>query len=74
MSGLEIVSIARRLYRCADCGNEVVLQTNHRVTCYPVCAGRCRQIVNPHTEGEVVLPRQTTHVFVRDVEEKEPRT
>jgi endogenous inhibitor of DNA gyrase (YacG/DUF329 family) len=59
--------IAERWYKCADCGHEVILSTNHNVECYPYCKGKCRQIMFPHTAREVVLRKQTTHKFLRDV-------
>lgn len=64
----QIIRIAYRVYRCCDCGNEIVTDTNHRGPVYPVCKGKCRTILNPHTANERVFPKQTKHEFVRDYE------
>jgi hypothetical protein len=56
--------VAARLYKCADCENEVILVTNHSTACWPTCKGKCRKIIHPHTARERVLSKQTTHFFV----------
>ena len=56
----------RRIYQCDDCGQKVVITTNHEGQCYPTCKGKCRQITNPHTERERVSQKQTTHHFIED--------
>lgn len=61
--------IKRRVYRCCDCGNVIETTTNHVGLIYPICRGRCRQIINPHTEQERVHTKQTAHEYVRDVED-----
>ena len=53
-----------RQYQCVDCGNIINTKTNHIMDIYPTCTGKCRQIINPHTEKEVVLQRQTTHKYI----------
>lgn len=63
----EIVKLAKRLYECTKCGNQVETQTNHRGEIYPTCTGKCRQIINPHTENEKVFQAQTAHKFVKDL-------
>ena len=62
-----LLPLKYRLYACSECGHQVELQTNHRGPCYPTCQGKCRQILNPHTAREVVLPKQTEHHFVMEV-------
>lgn len=62
---------AQRPFKCSECGNRVMLGTNHTGQCYPQCQGKCRQISQQkdrHGEivGETVLPKQTAHVY--DVE------
>ena len=61
--------IQKRLYECEECGNQVVVETNHTGHCYSVCKGKCRQIINPHTAREIVLPKQTSHKFVGEAQE-----
>lgn len=51
-----------RPYKCTECGHEITTSTNHSGPIYPTCAGKCRQILNPHTAREVVLRKQTMHV------------
>ncbi len=63
---VKIVKIKRRVYQCCECGNTIVTSTNHRASCYPTCKGKCRQIINPHTAREIVLPKQTRHKFICD--------
>ncbi len=58
------LKIAKRLYECHECGNRVEIETNHKIECYPVCKGKCRQILNPHTAKEIVLSTQTTHKYI----------
>lgn len=65
---MEIVKYAQRVYECRECGNQIQTGTNHRVDCYPACTGKCRQIINPHTAREIVLPKQTAHKYIKDVE------
>lgn len=57
-----------RVYKCSGCGHEIVTTTNHTGSCYPMCEGSCRQIINPHTAREVVLRKQTKHVYVKEYE------
>jgi len=66
------LQVAKRLYRCRECGNEVVLETNHQIDCYPVCAGKCRYYIRTGrgaAEQELVLRKQTAHEFIRDVDD-----
>lgn len=64
--GFDIIKVATRIYKCRECGHEIKTQTNHRVDCYPTCQGRCRQILNPNTAREVVLRKNTAHMYVAD--------
>ena len=57
-----------REYQCKDCGHIIKTTTNHTGECYPTCQGKCRQIINPHTAREIMLPKQTTHIYVKDVD------
>lgn len=66
---MQTTRIALRLYECKECGNQVKIETNHRIDCYPECKGKCRQIINPHTANEKVLRKQTAHKFIKDVEQ-----
>ena len=59
-----MAKVKQRLYACNDCGNERLLTTNHEGECYPICTGKCRDIIYPHTAREVVLTKQTAHHFV----------
>jgi len=65
---VEIAKVARRVYRCVDCGNETIVQTNHIGTCWPRCTGACRRIANEHTSRELVMPAHTPHVYVKDAD------
>ena len=68
---VQIVKVARRVYACRECGHEIETSTNHREDCYPVCEGKCRQYLRTGrgtAERELVLPLQTAHRFIRDVE------
>lgn len=60
------MKIKKRVYECCDCGKVIVTETNHTGFIYPICKGTCRQILNPHTAKEIVLPTQTKHKFIRD--------
>lgn len=67
---MELTKIAYRLYRCRECSNEVQLQTNHRLDCYPTCQ-KCKtwHIVGRGVyQREVGIPRQTAHEFIRDLD------
>ncbi len=64
MSNVKFAPMARRRYQCAKCGHIITTTTNHRSECWPLCEGRCRQIINPHTAKEVVLRTQTTHHYL----------
>ncbi len=57
----------KRVYECTKCGNVITTGTNHTGEIYPTCTGKCRQIINPHTAREIVLPRQTAHKFISEV-------
>jgi hypothetical protein len=61
--------VARRLYACSECGTEQVMTTNHSGTVWAAeCAGKCRDIINPHTAREVVLWHPARpHKFIREV-------
>lgn len=59
---------AVRIYQCVDCDQLVQTGTNHNGECYPICRGRCRQIINPNTAREVVLQKQTTHRYVSELD------
>ena len=59
--------VASRVYACRDCGTEVTIQTNHTGTVWARrCAGRCRLILNEHTENEKVRPAYRPHVYIRE--------
>lgn len=60
--------MARRVYRCSECNNEVITETNHTGSCYPVCEGKCRQIINPHTAREIVMKKMTKHLYIKEAE------
>lgn len=65
--------IAKRVYKCADCDHEQVTTTNHTGTVWALrCRGRCRNIINPHTEREIVLPKYGPHFYVREFDEPRP--
>lgn len=59
------MKVAYRLYECSECGNRVVIQTNHQIECYPVCKGKCRQIITGKNT-EHVLPTQTAHKYISE--------
>ena len=60
----------RRVYACNQCGAETTISTNHTGTVWGTrCMGKCRQIINPHTAREVVLPYHGPHHYVRDAVE-----
>ena len=61
------VKIAYRKYECRECGNQVAIQTNHKIDCYPNCTGKCRQILNAHTAREIVMPVQTAHKYLKEL-------
>jgi len=57
----------RRVVACAQCGTEQTTTTNHTGTVWGLhCVGRCRQIINPHTAREIVLPYHGPHKYVRE--------
>jgi len=64
---MKIIKYAQRLYECVKCGNRITTGTNHRGEIYPTCKGKCRQILNPHTAKEIVLPTQSAHKFIKDI-------
>ena len=65
--------VAKRVYKCADCDHEQVTTTNHTGTVWALrCRGRCRNIINPHTEREIVLPKYGPHFYVREFDEPRP--
>ena len=64
---MEIVKHAKRLYECRECGHQMQFNTNHRIDCYPICEGKCRQILSPHTRKEVVLSKVTAHKYIKDI-------
>lgn len=48
--------VARRVYQCNECGEVKIINTNHTGTVWAEpCAGRCKDIINPHTSRERVL-------------------
>lgn len=58
-------SVAYRRYACAECGAERIMQTNHTGTVPGArCVGKCREILRPHTENEVVLPKYGPHRYI----------
>jgi endogenous inhibitor of DNA gyrase (YacG/DUF329 family) len=61
--------MANRIYQCKGCGNVIEANTNHKGDIYPVCSGSCKQIFNPHTARERVLPVQTAHKYIREADE-----
>jgi DNA-directed RNA polymerase subunit RPC12/RpoP len=65
---VDLIRIAPRVYKCCGCGNEITTDTNHREAIYPRCRGKCRNIVNPHTSRETVMPAYTKHEFVKDAD------
>lgn len=61
--------VAQRVYECADCGNQQVLQTNHTGSTFATrCTGKCRYVTAPHTPREMVSPAYTRHNYVKEVE------
>jgi len=59
----------RRIYACQRCGTEKEVSTNHTGTVWAErCAGSCRQILNPNTAREIVLPYHGPHKFVRKID------
>lgn len=61
---------ARRVYACCECGTEKTITTNHcgTVPAEP-CAGKCRDIYNPHTAREVVIWKPArAHRFIREAD------
>lgn len=59
--------LARRVYGCDQCGAEQEMQTNHTGKVWGArCVGRCRQIINPHTSRELVLPYHGPHSLIRE--------
>lgn len=65
--------IAYRKYKCSRCGHETVIQTNHRMECYPQCEGKCRDYVRVGkgaAEQEIVLRTQTPHIYIGELEEQ----
>lgn len=68
---MQLLPMKKRRYRCDDCGNEIEAETNHRGAIYPICNGRCRLILNEHTENEIVLRKQTQHSYVKSSQAKE---
>lgn len=60
--------IGWRIYACNQCGAETKIQTNHTGTVWAQrCAGKCRTILNPHTERERVMIYEGPHSFICDV-------
>lgn len=65
--------VAKRVYKCADCDTEQVTTTNHTGTVWALrCRGRCRNIISPHTEREIVLPKYGPHFYVREYDDPNP--
>ncbi len=62
--------VAWRVYTCAECGARTKLQTNHTGKVYAnPCAGRCKDIYNPHTATErVVWHPDRVHKYVCEAE------
>ena len=68
--GFPLFPIRPRRYRCVDCGTERVLSTNHHVACYPECT-KCKQYIRVGrgaAEQELVLPKQTTHEYLGELD------
>jgi len=60
--------VGLRVYACGRCGTEKQVSTNHTGTVWAEkCDGDCRQILNPHTENEIVLSYYGPHKYVREV-------
>ena len=54
--------VKSRVLTCDQCGSEHKATTNHTGKVWGErCSGRCRQIINPHTAREVVLPYHGPH-------------
>lgn len=69
--GFPLYKVRQRRYRCKDCGNEVIISTNHHSDCWPQCTGKCRQYIRTGrgaNEREVVLPKTTTHEYLGEIE------
>lgn len=65
-----IPKVGYRAYACSECGTETTIQTNHTGSCFANCAGKCRDILNPHTAREFVQWHpQRKHVFIRELEQ-----
>lgn len=61
-----VPNIARRVYACNRCDTETIIETNHTGTVWETrCVGRCRNIINPNTSHETVLPYYGPHRFLR---------
>lgn len=60
--------VAMRVYACSECGTEKTISTNHSGTVWAEpCAGKCKDILNPHTAREVVMWHPARpHTFVRE--------
>jgi len=58
--------VAYRIYACEKCATETTIQTNHTGSCFSRCMGKCRNILNPHTAHERVLPADTRHVYISE--------
>lgn len=65
-----VPKVAYRIYACKECGTEKKIQTNHTGTVWAEpCAGKCRDITNPHTSREQVFWKPARpHRYVRDAE------
>ena len=62
--------VAWRIYACKQCGAEQRMQTNHTGTVWHArCIGNCREIRNPHTAREIVMPYHGPHAMARECEE-----
>lgn len=57
---------ARRVYKCSGCGHEIVTETNHTGSIYPLCKGSCRQEMFKFTPRFTKVRRQTIHVYIKD--------
>lgn len=57
--------LARRVYECTCCGQQIVTTTNHQMECYPTCQGECRHTYQ-QPGREIVTRRQTVHRYVSE--------
>lgn len=63
----EVNRVAIRVYQCVDCGTKQLCHTNHTNRCWPICQGKCRNIVQAdqfNKRRETIT--QTEHHYVEE--------